>query len=163
MLLRYPSILGGRGLAAGQDGRHQVRLSRASGQNSVFLFILWTSAAGAGLAVPPRGPRRQVEHCGGGRERRCGRAPRGRAWSCPLPLVRFCGEVRNCGRSRQLCTARSESVCESRSGRGSRRFGAWAVGCPLGLPWPRAGGGAPFWALGPLATLAACLGGQRLA
>ncbi|KAJ1213772.1 hypothetical protein NDU88_001403 [Pleurodeles waltl] len=58
------SSAAGRCLAAGQDGRHQVRLRWASGQNSIFLFILWTSAAGAGLAVPTRGPRRQVEHCG---------------------------------------------------------------------------------------------------
>ncbi|KAJ1131984.1 hypothetical protein NDU88_010314 [Pleurodeles waltl] len=60
-----------------------------------LLLILWTAAAGAGLAVPPRGPRRQAEHRGGGRERRCGRAPCGRAWCCPLPLARFCGEGRS--------------------------------------------------------------------
>ncbi|KAJ1149485.1 hypothetical protein NDU88_002292 [Pleurodeles waltl] len=58
---------GGRGLAAGEDGRHRVRLRRASGLFFDFLIILCAASAGAGLVLPPRGPWRGSERRWSGR------------------------------------------------------------------------------------------------
>ncbi|KAJ1192998.1 hypothetical protein NDU88_002304 [Pleurodeles waltl] len=126
----YPVDVSGWGGPAGASPG-ALEPSRASrGQPRA---ALWSGSAGPGLELP----------------------------SAPRALLQR-GEVRDCGRSRQLRMAGSESVCESRtggrSGRGSHRFGAWAVRCPLGLPWPRAGGGAPFWALGPFGYTGSLLG-----
>ncbi|KAJ1173769.1 hypothetical protein NDU88_005595 [Pleurodeles waltl] len=114
---------GGRDLAAGQDGRHRLRLRRASGLSFVFLFILCVAAAGAGLVVPPRGPWRGLCAAGAGRlTRRSGRVRAGLVPTSGTRVFSQRGGEKDSGRSWRGCAAGSERV----------HGACWAAGWCLG-------------------------------
>ncbi|KAJ1167341.1 hypothetical protein NDU88_007733 [Pleurodeles waltl] len=88
------AVTGGRGLTAGQDGRHYVRLCLARGRLSVLLPYL-TVLAGASLA---RSFRRTPGLLLASRERRSGRSGRGEARAGLLTALSACAVCRAGGR-----------------------------------------------------------------
>ncbi|KAJ1203897.1 hypothetical protein NDU88_007678 [Pleurodeles waltl] len=127
-----------------------------------LLLILWTAAAGAGLVVPPRGPQRQAEHRGGGRVRCRGRAPRGRAWCCPLPLACFCGGGRRGAAAAPGNCAQPGARVYARAGWAAGWVAAlmalvpWLPGTHWGFRGPALAKAFLFGPCGPSAALAAC-------
>ncbi|KAJ1089825.1 hypothetical protein NDU88_002969 [Pleurodeles waltl] len=119
----------GRGLAAGQDGRHSVRLCQAAGRSS-YLFLLQAVLAGADSGGTPGKSRRHLGR-GGGCDwgRRCGLTRAGRPEFRPRarPRVRgVCGELLP---ANTLCRERE------RLGRPDRQLDRAAAPQTLQPPW----------------------------